>query len=206
MDCVNAFSSVSLLYFLWKFFFVILTSSGGGCWCFIFTFVFIFLWLPFKSNNHFSSLVIIISFMIWKYFVFLHCNPGWLYNIFIVAQCVRLEVSAAVSKPWWAAGMATDGSSSFRLVFGTTVFTAFSVMLLDSCSSRWCDGGCTSESLPWNAKDFFSSHSLKRKKERKHKMNELKSLHGRYLYVSISHHHPLPFLTKIVCNWMPTHI
>lgn len=166
MDCVNAFSSVSLLYFLWKFF-VILTSSGVGCWCFIFTFVFIFLWLPFKSNSPFSFLVIIISFMIWKHFVFLHCNPSWLYNIFIVAQGIRLEVSAAASKPWWSSVMAIDRSSSFRLVFGTTLFTAFNIMLLDSWSSRWSDGGYTSESLPWNVKDLFSSHSLRRKKRKK---------------------------------------
>lgn len=172
MVCVNAFSSVSLLYFLWKFFFVILTSSGVRCWYFIFSFVCIFLWLPFKSNSHFSFLVIIISFMIWRHFVFLHCNPSWLYNIFIVAQPIRLEVSAAASKPWWAWVMATDGSPSFWLVFGTALFTALNIMLLDGCSPRGSDGGYALES---------------------HKMNEVKSLHDRYLFVSIFHSHPLPF-------------
>ena len=58
--------------------------------------------------------------------------------------------------------MATDGSSSSWLVFGTALFAALNRMLLDSCSSRGSDGSYTSE---------------------RHNMNELKSLHDRYLFV-----------------------
>lgn len=166
VDFVNAFSSVSLFNFLWNFSFVILMSSGVGWW-YIYLLLKFFLWLSFRSNSHFSFLVIIIHYdlkalcvaVFFCFVLFFCCSPTWLYSIFIVVRCISLWgfSCSVMSTSWRASVMATDGTWGFSAGLWNNFIVYFIAMFSDSCSSRWSHGGYPSESLPWNAKDLFSS-------------------------------------------------
>lgn len=157
--------------------------------------------MPFRSNHHFSFLVVIISFMIWKNLVF-----AVSFLIVQYLQCCSVHKSSLRFQLQYPN---RDEPQSWQLTEtgcsagpGTIVFISFIMVFSDSCSDDLTQVTLQNYFLGIPKKCFPLAHEGE-KKERKCKINSLSNLHESYFFVSILPSIPSQFEPRLCITECP---